>query len=53
MQAAAAQGVIASAWLGVPDDLRAAVPPDWLAIAAIALSVIGLVGRVVSQGGGE
>jgi hypothetical protein len=50
VQVLAVQGAAASAWLSVPDDLRAAVPDDWLAAGAVALAVLGIVGRLVDQG---
>lgn len=40
----------ASAWLLVPGDMRAAVPPEWLAVGAITLAALGIVGRLVKQG---
>ena len=49
VQAMAVQGA-AAAWLSVPDDLRAAVPDDWMAAGAVALAVLGIVGRLVDQG---
>jgi len=53
VQAMALQGACASAWLAVPDDMRAAVPSEWLAMAAIALTVAGIIGRLVDQGGSD
>lgn len=40
---------VASAWLVVPDDMRAAVPDYILAACAIALAVFGAVGRIIKQ----
>jgi hypothetical protein len=51
MQALAFQGALAGAWLAVPDDMRAAVPADWLAAAAVVLAVMGAFGRLIDQGG--
>ena len=51
VQALALQGIAAASWLAVPDDMRAAVPSEWLAGAAVALTVLGIVGRLVDQGG--
>jgi hypothetical protein len=53
VQALALQGVIGASWLVVPDDMRAAVPAEWLAVAAVVLTIIGIVGRLVDQGGGN
>jgi hypothetical protein len=47
------QGAAAAAWLAVPDDMRAAVPSEWLAIGALAITALGIIGRLVDQGGGE
>lgn len=51
VQAMVLQGAVASSWLFVPDDMRAAVPAEWLAVAAIALTVMGVAGRIIDQGG--
>ena len=53
VQAMVLQGAVASSWLFVPDDMRAAVPPEWLAVAAIVLTVLGIAGRLVDQGGDD
>lgn len=39
-----------AAWLAVPEDLRAAVPSEYLAAAAGTLAVLGMIGRFVDQG---
>lgn len=49
VQAFALQGALAAAWLAVPDTLRASVPSEWLAAAAIVLTVLGTAGRLVDQ----
>ena len=53
VQAMFLQGAAASSWLFVPDDMRAAVPAEWLAVAAIVLTVLGVAGRVIDQGGDD
>jgi len=53
VQAMTLQGAAAGAWLAVPDDMRAAVPSEWLAIGALAITALGIIGRLVDQGGGE
>ena len=53
VQAFALQGIAAASWLAVPGDMRAAVPPEWLAGAALFLTVLGIAGRLVDQGGGD
>jgi hypothetical protein len=52
VQAMALQGACAAAWLAVPGDLRSAVSSEWLAAAAIALTVLGIIGRLVDQNDG-
>jgi len=51
VQAMALQGAAAGAWLVVPDDMRAAVPAEWLAACAVVLTVLGVAGRLVDQNG--
>jgi len=53
VRAMALQGAVAGSWLAVPDDMRGAVPAEWLAAAAILLTVMGIAGRLVDQGSGE
>ena len=53
VQAMLLQGAVASSWLFVPDDMRASVPSEWLAVAAIGLTVLGVAGRLIDQGGGD
>lgn len=45
--------IVSGSWLAVPGDMRAAVPSEWLAIAAISLAVLGIMGRLVKQRGGH
>lgn len=40
---------VGATWLMVPEDMRAAVPPEWLAAAAVVLAVGGSVGRIIKQ----
>lgn len=42
-------GAIQGAWLFVPDDLRASLPPTFLQGITIALMCMGVVGRLVKQ----
>ena len=51
VQAMALQGAVAGAWLVVPDDMKAAVPAEWLAACAVVLTVLGVAGRLVDQNG--
>lgn len=46
MSAAAA---LLSTWQALPDDLRAAVPQPWVLWLAVALMVLGVVGRLIDQ----
>ena len=49
IRAMALQGAVAASWLMVPDDMRASVPPEWLAGAALVLTALGVLGRLVDQ----
>ena len=51
VQAQALSAAAGAAWLVVPDDMRAAVPPEWLAACAIVLAVLGIAGRLIDQPG--
>ena len=51
VQTMALQGAAGGAWLAVPDDMRASVPSEWLAACAVALTVLGIAGRLVDQNG--
>jgi len=53
IQAGVLNSAIISTWLLVPDDMRAAVPAEWLAVGALVLTVLGSVGRLVKQGGDD
>lgn len=43
-------GAIQAAWIGTPDDLRAAVPAHLVQWITMALLGLGVAGRVVKQG---
>ena len=49
-QAMALAGIVQAAWLGIPDDMKASVPQEWVAALTGALMVLGIVGRLVDQG---
>lgn len=51
VQAMAISGAAGAAWLAVPEDLRASVPDAYLSAAAMALAALGIIGRMVDQGG--
>jgi len=42
-------GAIPAAWLAVPDDMRSAVPSEWMAVGAVIIAVLGIIGRLVDQ----
>lgn len=44
--AAAIQG----AWLQIPEDMKASIPPQLVQYVTIALLVFGVVGRLIKQG---
>jgi hypothetical protein len=45
--AAAIQG----AWLQIPDDMKASIPPALVSYSTITLLVLGVLGRLLKQGG--
>jgi len=49
VQALALSGAIPAAWLAVPEDMRAAVPQEWMAVAALVIAALGIVGRMIDQ----
>ena len=49
VQLAAVSTLAPGAWLMVPDDMRQAVPPEWLAVAGIVLGVLIIAGRLIDQ----
>ena len=53
VQIAAVSAIAPGAWLMVPDDMRRAVPPEWLAMAGVVLGVLIIVGRLVDQNGDD
>jgi len=42
-------GAIPAAWLSVPDDMRSAVPSEWMAVGAVVIAALGIIGRLVDQ----
>ena len=51
VNAMVAAGAIQGAWLQIPEDLKAHVPPQLVSGATIALLVLGVAGRLIKQGG--
>ena len=49
VQAFIAVGVIQSAWLTIPDDVKAMVPETYVTGLTIFFAVVGAVGRLVDQ----
>lgn len=46
MQCMALSAALQGAWLLVPDDMRASLPPHLVSGICIALLVIGMIGRL-------
>ena len=44
---------VQTAWISIPDDLKASVPDVYLSIGTGALLALGIVGRLVDQGTAE
>lgn len=51
VQAMTVAGAIEAAWAAFPADLKAVLPDRWVHAVAAGLLVLGIVGRVVKQGG--
>jgi protein-S-isoprenylcysteine O-methyltransferase Ste14 len=49
MQAMTAALAVQGAWVVLPDDMRATVPPDYVQWLTFALLGLGIVGRLVKQ----
>jgi len=45
----AASVTILGAWLIMPDDLKAALPPEVVAAVAVVALLLGIIGRLVNQ----
>lgn len=53
MQAMALAVAVQSAWVVLPDEMRATLPDSWLRYLTIGLLVAGALGRLVDQGGAK
>ena len=42
-------GVLQTAWLAVPDEIKATIPPGLVGKVTIGLLVLGLMGRLLQQ----
>ena len=49
VQSMVVAGAVQGAWLFIPDDLKAVVPPNVVQGVTIALLAFGVVGRLVKQ----
>lgn len=50
VQAMAAAGALQVVWIGMPDDLKASIGPQWVQGITFALLLLGVFGRLVKQG---
>lgn len=48
-QAMVLAGSAQAVWVGLPSDLRESVPDDLVSYGTMALLVLGVIGRAVSQ----
>jgi hypothetical protein len=49
VQAMTAAAALQGAWLAVPYDLKAHVPPPWPQLLTLGLLALGILGRLVDQ----
>lgn len=50
MQAMAVATAMQGAWLALPDDLKAFVPSEIVSGITMTLLILGMIGRLISQG---
>lgn len=50
MRAMTAALSLQGAWYAIPEDMRSGLPPQILAIATVALLVLGIIGRITTKG---
>jgi hypothetical protein len=53
VQAMVASLAIQSGWQAMPPDLAERIPGEWITGLSIAVLVLGIIGRLVDQGGGD
>ena len=51
VQSMAISGGALASWAMLPDDLKAALPAEWVAGFSGGVLVLGIIGRLVDQGG--
>lgn len=49
IQAMALAAAIQGAWMFIPDDMKASIPPNVVQTATLALLAFGIAGRLVKQ----
>ena len=53
VQAMVASAAIQGSWLALPADLKAVVPEGGVMAAAVGVLILGVIGRLVDQGGSD
>lgn len=53
MQAMFIAGAAQTTWLNLPQDMKDSIPVKWLSVITVALMVLGIIGRIIDQGGDE
>ena len=53
VQSMALAGAMQGAWLALPPDMKSRVPADLVDMLTLAVLALGIVGRVVDQGGSK
>ena len=49
VQAMGVNTALLATWAALPDDMKATIPQSWVFGAAIVISVLGILGRLVDQ----
>lgn len=50
VQALAVIAGLPAAWLMIPDEVKALIPPAWIPWITTGLALAGIIGRLIDQG---
>ena len=53
VQAMVLAGAVQAAWVAIPPEWQASIPQEWIRWGTVVLLALGVIGRLVDQGGGD